>query len=466
MTATAFLGPDFLLDTEPARRLFHETAAPLPIIDFHNHLPAAEIAADRHWETLGELWLAHDHYKWRVMRWAGIDERRITGAAGWREKFDAFAEALPRAVANPVHHWSHLELWRHFGLDGTVLGPQTAPEVWETANARLAEPGFGARGLLARMRVELVGTTDDPLDDLSHHAALAGGDVRVIPTFRPDPAMQVGAAGFAGYVDRLEAATHPIRGFDDLVGALAMRLDHFVAHGCRATDHGIDHLELGAELDPAGCNAALEAGRRGAPVAAATAAGFRTALLVALGRACAARGLVMQLHLGALRNTRSRLVETVGRDAGADSIRDAALAAPLNALLDRLDSTGELPRMVLYGLDPARNPVLVTTAGNFQDGSVPGKIQPGTAWWFNDQLDGMEAQMRTLAQMGLISTFLGMLTDSRSFLSFPRHEYFRRLLCRLIGRWQVDGHIPGDAATAEALVRDICHDNARRWFAA
>ncbi|WP_323768294.1 glucuronate isomerase [Marinovum sp.] len=459
-----FLNDDFLLDTPEARRLFHDIARDLPIVDYHNHLPPAEIAQDQRWDELGTLWLGHDHYKWRVMRWAGVEERLITGDADPRDKFDAFARVMPKLVANPVHHWSHLELWRYFGLDGTVLSAETADRVWDVTRERLAEPGYGAQGLLSKMKVELVGTTDDPLDSLEHHAALKEAPWRVVPTFRPDPAMKIDTREFAGWIARLEEMTHPIASFDDLVGALEMRLDHFVAHGCRASDHGIDRLDAGPEVPSATLDAALDAARAGRAVTGEDAAAWRAALLVALGRAYAKRDLVMQMHVNVLRSNRSRLLETLGRDVGADSIRDIGLAEPMNALLDRLDRTGELPRMVLYGLDPARNPAIVTTAGNFQDGSVPGKVQAGTGWWFNDQLDGMEEQIRVLSQMGLISTFLGMLTDSRSFLSFPRHEYFRRLFCRIVGRWQVEGHVPDDRQAMDDLVRDVCYRNARDWF--
>ena len=432
---TRFLDQDFLLDTPTAKKLFFDVAQDLPIIDYHNHLPPAEIAADRSWDTLGEMWLGHDHYKWRVMRWAGIEEARVTGAASWREKFDAFAEAIPRAVLNPVHHWSHLELWRYFGLEGTVLSPQTADHVWETANEQLSGAAFSAQGLLRQMKVELVGTTDDPLDALEHHAALEGCDIRVVPTFRPDKSVQIEAPGFAAYLDQLEALTHPIRSFEDLVAALILRLDHFVAHGCKAADHGINQLDAAEIPGAMALDSTLRAARAGQSVTPEAAAGHRAALFDALGRAYAARGLVMQCHMNVVRNGSSRLLQMIGPDAGGDSLRDTDMAGPLNRLLDRLDRDGQLPRMVLYGLDPARNPVLAATAGTFQDGSLPGKVQAGAAWWFNDTLDGMESQMRTLAQVGLLSTFLGMLTDSRSFLSFPRHEYFRRLLCRMIGRW-------------------------------
>ncbi|SLN23013.1 Uronate isomerase [Aquimixticola soesokkakensis] len=465
---SAFLNADFLLDTATARRLYHEVAADLPIIDYHNHLPPAEIAADHHWDNLGELWLAHDHYKWRMMRWAGIEEARVSGTASWHDKFNAYAQAMPRMVLNPVHHWSHLELWRYFDLDGTVLSPQTADAIWEQANAKLAEAGFGARGLLAKMKVEFVGTTDDPCDTLEHHAALRGAEGLVVaPSFRPDTALKVEAAEFAPYIDRLAGVTGaPIRDFDALVGAMVTRLDHFVAHGCKASDHGLELLDAGDEVSGATLDdilrRRLDTGMDS--VTSDEAASLRAALLVALGRAYAERDIVMQLHIGPLRNTSSRLLHAKGRDAGGDGVRDRAIAEPLNALLDRLDRTNELPRTVLYCVDATKNAILTTTAASFQDGSVAGKVQVGTGWWHADQLDGMERQMIDLTQMGLISTFLGMLTDSRSFLSFPRHEYFRRLLCRLIGRWAETGHLPDDPQALEGLVRDISYTNARRWF--
>jgi len=465
-----FLGPDFLLDTETAQRLFHEVAAGLPIIDFHNHLPPDDIAADRGWENLGEAWLAHDHYKWRLMRWAGIEERLVTGPADWRARFDAFAAVMPRAYGNPVHHWAHLELWRYFGLEGTVLSSATSRAVWEAADARLARPEFRARGLLARMKVELVATTDDPADDLAHHRAFAaegGTGLRMIPSFRPDRALALADAGFPAWLERLAAAAGcpPIRSFDDLLGALTLRLDVFAALGARAADHGIDHLFDGDERGAAALDAMLARRLSGAMPDGAETADWQASLLAALGRAYHERDMVMQMHIGVLRNSRSRLFDRMGRDAGGDSIRDEALARPLNRLLDRLDRTDQLPRTILYALDPARLAVTTTTAGNFQDGSRGGKVQAGTAWWFNDQLDGMEAQMRLFANTGLFGSFLGMLTDSRSFLSFPRHEYFRRLLCRILGRWAEDGLVPPDPEPMEALVRAVCYTNARDWFA-
>ncbi len=462
-----FLNADFLLDTATARRLYHEVAADLPIIDYHNHLPPSEIAADQHWETLGQLWLEHDHYKWRAMRWAGIDEARVSGNAGWREKFDAYAQAMPDMIMNPVHHWSHLELWRYFGLEGTILSPDTADMVWETANARLGEAQFGARGLLLQMKVEFVGTTDDPLDTLEHHRALMNDpDLTVAPSFRPDKALQIEAPHFANYIADLAALTGiEITTFDALEAALLQRLDHFVAHGCKASDHGLDFFDAGEEVSASVLDDILRRRLTGLDrITSDEASSLRAALFTALGRAYAARDVMMQLHIGSLRNTSSRLMGTKGRDSGGDSIGDRAIAEPLNVLLDRLDRSDALPRTVLYCVDATKNAVLTTTAASFQDGSVAGKVQVGTAWWHNDQLDGMERQITELAQMGLITPFLGMLTDSRSFLSFPRHEYFRRLFCRMVGRWVETGHIPDAPEIHDRLIRGVCYENARKQF--
>ncbi|WP_186395225.1 glucuronate isomerase [Stappia sp. TSB10GB4] len=463
-----FLGDDFLLSSDSAAWLYHEVAAPLSIVDYHNHLPPADIAADTRWDTLGRIWLEGDHYKWRAMRWAGIDERLITGEADFREKYQAFAAAMPRFAGNPLYHWSHLELARCFGMVGVVLDARSADAVWDEANRQLAAPSHSARGLLRAMKVELVGTTDDPCDTLEHHIALKGDAAlgfRMVPSFRPDRAFKIELDGFPAYLERLgEVAGTAIRSFEDLIGALTARLDHFVAAGCRASDHGIEILRQGRDSGAARLDAILAKRLAGGALAEDEVADFQTSVLLALGRAYASRNLVMQLHIGAIRNTRSRLFAGIGPDAGGDSIADLPLAGPLNALLDGLDRTGELPRTILYCLDPTRNEVIVTTAGNFQDGTVAGKVQAGSGWWFNDQLDGMARQMTQLAQMGLLSTFVGMLTDSRSFLSFPRHEYFRRLLCDMIGGWLDQGLMPPDREMAAGLVADICYGNARRWF--
>lgn len=462
-----FLGPDFLLNSDAAQKLYHEYAADLPIVDYHNHLPPQEIAENRKWDNIGELWLGHDHYKWRLMRWAGFSEERITGKASWRQKFDAFAQTMPQCVGNPMYHWSHLELWRYFGLEGTVFSPETADKCWETANAQLGRPEFSARGLLERMNVELVGTTDDPTDTLEHHEAMLDADLsfKVVPSFRPDKAIKIEADGFAAYLEKLSAVSGvSINGFEDLVDALVKRLDRFVELGCRASDHGLDILRAGKETTASRLDAILKKRLGGSTLEEDEIADFQNAMLVELGRAYASRDLVMQLHIGPLRNTRTRLFDALGPDTGGDSMNDLAIAGALNALLDRLDRTDELPRTILYCLDPTKNAMLAATAGNFQDGSVPGKVQAGAAWWFNDQLDGMEHQLTQLAQMGLLSRFVGMLTDSRSFLSFPRHEYYRRLVCRMVGGWMEEGAMPPDYDLAGGLIEDICYRNAKRWF--
>ncbi|TVP51179.1 MAG: glucuronate isomerase, partial [Halomonas sp.] len=464
-----YLHADFLLDTETARRLYHDVAADLPIIDYHNHLPPEEVANNRAWDNLGDLWLSHDHYKWRVMRWAGVPESHITGSATDKEKFTAFAQILPKTIGNPMHHWSHLELWRYFGDEGKLINGDSAEDIWQTTQAKLSQPDFRAQGLLKKMKVELIGTTDDPLDSLEHHQAFAASPhkdgLAMVPTFRPDRALAIEGPGFSAYIDKLESLTgQPISTFEHLVSALTDRLEYFIANGCRATDHGIGQLEQADELSASQLDAILEKGRQGKALAPNEAESFRMAVLVELGRAYARADLVMQLHIGPLRNNSTQIFRAAGSDSGADAIQDKPIAEPLNKLLDRMDSTNELPRTILYALDPSKNPIIVTTAGNFQGGGIAGKVQAGTAWWFNDQLDGMENQMNQLAQMGLLSTFTGMLTDSRSFLSFPRHEYFRRLLCRIIGRWVAEGLAPNDHKLLDEITADICYHNARRWF--
>ncbi len=465
---TQFLGPDFLLDTPMAKRLYHDVAAPLPIVDFHNHLDPADIQNDRKWDNLGQIWLEGDHYKWRAMRWAGEPENLITGDADYRAKYDAFVRTITQSYGNPLYHWSHLEMFRYFDLEGTVLTPDTADRVWDQANEMLAGDEFGARGLLRQMNVEFVATTDDPCDTLEHHVALASGaspGFITAPSFRPDTAIKIEMPGFADYIARLSKTVGAeITDFDGLMAALEQRLDHFVSLGCRAADHGIDVLRLGAPTPPAQLDVILQKRLDGATLSEDEIARFQTAVLANLGAAYAARDLVMQMHIGASRNNRSATYETLGADVGVDSMGDRPIAAPLNGLLDRIERAGKLPRTILYCLDPTKNEIIITTAGNFQGDGIAGRVQPGTAWWFNDQLDGMERHMTQLSQMGLLFQFLGMLTDSRSFLSFPRHEYFRRLLCQMVGRWAATGAIPDDFAAMETLIRNCCYDNAKRWF--
>ncbi|WP_068088695.1 glucuronate isomerase [Polycladidibacter stylochi] len=464
-----FLGKDFLLETEAARKLYHEFAAPCPIVDYHNHLDTKAIAEDHRFSDIGDVWLAGDHYKWRAMRWAGVSEENITGkTTSFRDKFNAYASVMPKFVGNPLYHWTHLEMYRYFGLDGTVLSDKTADKVWDACNAKLALPEFSARGLLQQLNVKMLGTTDDPADSLVYHAQIMDDDsidMVVRPTFRPDAAVKIEKPGFAAYVERLgEAAGLRITSYDKLLEALLNRLDHFEAHGCRASDHGLDVMRFAPVPGAAELERTFKAGLAGTPLDEEDVTAYQSALQVFLAKEYAKRGWVMQLHIGATRNNRSRLFKALGPDVGVDGISDEETAIPLNAFLDTLDQENLLPRTVLYSLDPNKNEIIVTTAGNFQDGTVAGKVQAGTGWWHNDQLDGMERQMTALAQMGLLSQFLGMLTDSRSFLSFPRHEYFRRLLCKMVGEWMEKGHIPADYELAGGLVRDVCYGNAARWF--
>lgn len=462
-----FLTDDFLLDTEMARRLYHGHAADQPIFDYHCHLPPADIARDHRFANLTEVWLKGDHYKWRALRWNGVEERLITGEASDLEKFRAWAATVPQTLGNPLYHWTHLELRRPFGITDTLLSAQTADDIWARANELLAQPEFSARGILTQMRVRMVGTTDDLADDLGHHAAIAadpGFDVKVLPSFRPDRAFKLQAAGYVDYLDTLgRAADVEITDMATLYRALERRLDHFAAHGCRIADHGLDRVVYG-EASEAELNAILQRRLAGQLPSEAEQARFTTAVLVFLGREYHRRDWAQQYHMGALRNNSTRGFGDLGPDTGFDSIGDRAIAEPLSRLLDAQDRDGQLPRTVLYCLNPTHNEVLATMAGNFQGGGIPGKVQFGSGWWFNDQLDGMQRQMTQLAQLGLLSRFVGMLTDSRSFLSFTRHEYFRRLLCRMVGRWAAEGEVPDDEALLGEMVRNICFDNARRYF--
>lgn len=462
-----FLGPDFLLDTPASRRLYHEIAAPLPIVDFHNHLDPAAIAENRSWESIGEIWLEGDHYKWRVMRWNGIPEDLVTGSASYREKFNAFAETVPHCAGNPLYHWTHLELQRYFGWSG-VFGSGTADEVWDLANDALASPGHSARGLLGQMNVVYVGTTDDPADDLSAHAAAQNDpafQIGIAPSFRPDKALAPTTPGFAAYCRALgEACGFAVDSFETLIAALVSRLDYFVSFGCKAADHALNDLPPFEKRSLRELDIVLRSGQNGWPMSRQDEADFKAAVLIELGEAYAERGIVMQYHIGALRNQNSKLFKALGPDTGGDGMSDTTVGASLNAILDKINSRKGLPRTILYCLNPTLNEMMVTIAGNFQDGSEPGKIQSGPAWWFNDQLDGMERHLNQVAQMGLLSRFVGMLTDSRSFLSFPRHEYYRRLVCRMVGRWVDDGSLPDHPDLTDGLIRRICFENARDWF--
>lgn len=462
-----FMTEDFLLDTEFARRLYHDYAKDQPIFDYHCHLPPQQIAENYRFANLYDIWLKGDHYKWRAMRANGVPEAFCTGDASDREKFDAWARTVPHTIGNPLYHWTHLELRRPFSITDTLLSEKTADDIWERCNALLAQDDFTARGIMQQMNVKMVGTTDDPLDDLQHHRALAQDgsfSVKVLPSWRPDKAFNIEAEGFLAWIEKLESLTDiSVRRFDDLRSALSKRLDYFADHGCKVSDHALD-VVLYAEADDATLDAILAARRAGNAPDAQAIAQFKTAVLVWLGGEYARRGWVQQYHIGALRNTNRRQFELLGPDVGFDSINDQPLAEPLAKLLGAQNLHNALPKTILYCLNPRDNEVLATMAGNFQGEGEAGKMQFGSAWWFNDQLDGMQRQMTQLAQIGLLSRFVGMLTDSRSFLSYTRHEYFRRLLCQMIGRWVENGEAPGDEALLGQMVQNICFNNARDYF--
>jgi glucuronate isomerase len=458
---------DFLLQNEPARRLYHQYARKLPIIDYHNHLPPEEIASNRNFSNLTEIWLKGDHYKWRAMRALGVDENLITGKAGNHDKFKAWAACVPKTLRNPLFHWSHLELKRVFEVD-QYLNPKNADEIYRHCNNLLQTPEFSTRGILKKFKVELVGTTDDPCDSLEHHRELAHSEsaIKVAPTFRPDRALQINRpVAFIAWLQQLEKSTgKSIHTLEDFLEALEARVNFFHAHGCRCADHGLPKMPVPAKFTQAmkvEFNAFLQAGGEKAfsdPDA------FAGALLLELCRMYHARGWVQQFHLGSIRNNNSRLIASIGADAGADSIGDYPQANTLALFLDALDRENQLPKTILYNLNPADNEVFAAMCGNFQGDDIPGKIQFGSGWWFLDQKDGMEKQINALSNLGILSTFIGMTTDSRSFLSFPRHEYFRRVLCNLLGQDVEQGLLPTDETWLGELVEDICYHNARRYF--
>lgn len=466
-----FLCEDFLLHSDIARRLYHDYAADMPIYDYHCHLNPREIAENRRFDNLGQIWLEGDHYKWRGMRSAGIPEQLITGRdSSDYEKYQAWAKTVPMTLGNPLYHWTHLELRRPFGITGKVFGPETAQSIWNEANEKLAQPEFSARGIMQQMNVHMVGTTDDPADSLEYHRQIAQDDsfdIEVRPSWRPDRAFKIELDGFTDYIAKLrQSADVDICRFSDLLTALESRLVHFAQHGCVASDHGIEILRYAPVPDESVLDTILQKRLAGEIPDETATAQFATAVLVWLGKQYAKRGWVMQLHIGALRNNNTRMFKLLGADSGFDSIGDAPVAYPLSRLLDEMDKTDELPRTILYCLNPRDNEVLATMIGNFQGGGIAGKVQFGSGWWFNDQKDGMQRQLEQLSQLGLLSRFVGMLTDSRSFLSYTRHEYFRRILCNMLGTLAVNGEIPADENMLGQMVRDICFNNAQRYFSA
>lgn len=464
-----FIHPDFLLDTKSAARLYHDHAEAQPIIDYHGHLSPRDVAEDRRFDNLTRVWLAGDHYKWRAMRACGVDERYITGSASDREKFEMWARTVPKTVRNPLYHWTHLELARPFGLANVLLCGKTAQAVWDECGALLATEAFSAQGILKAMNVEVVCTTDDPIDSLEYHRAYAAGrnksKAKLVPAWRPDRVLAVeDGAAFMAYVKKLEGAANcEIKSFAGLVEALRLRHAYFHVNGCRLSDHGLE-TAYADDFTPTGIEKTFEKLRRGEPLSADDIGPFKSAMLYELAVMDHEKGWVQQLHLGALRNTNSRMKRALGPDSGFDAIGDFEIARPLAKFLDRLDAVDRLPKTVLYNLNPRDNELMAALAGCFEDGRIPGKVQFGPAWWFLDQMDGMTRQLEALSYLGLLSLFVGMTTDSRSLLSFPRHEYFRRLLCRILGREMEQGLIPDDFELVGATVADISYHNAKRYF--
>ena len=459
-----FITDDFLLGTDAARELYRRYAAPEPIYDYHCHVPQEQIEANHQFADLADIWIGGDHYKWRAMRANGASERLCSGDAPGREKFGAFVEALQQAIGNPLYHWSHLELARYFGISDTIK-PESADSIWERANAKV--PDLRVGDILAASRVALVCTTDDPADSLDCHARIRASALRtrVYPTFRPDRALGVSdPVSFNGWVERLAgAARTTIRSFDDLMSALKRRHDDFHAAGARISDHGLE-VALAEPCTRAEAGAIFDAARSGRAAGPADAARYGSYLMLEFGRWDAARGWTKQLHLGALRNVNSRLLRSAGPNTGFDSIGDFRQAVPLGRYLDRLAAAGELPKIVIYNLNPADNYVFASMAGNFQEGPLAGRVQFGSAWWFLDQKEAMEWQISALANIGLLGRFVGMLSDSRNFLCYTRHEYFRRVLCGLLGSQIEGGLLPADMGLVGGLVRRVCFSNARDFF--
>ena len=459
-----FMDENFLLDNEPAVRLFHDHAKHMPIFDYHCHINVNEICEDKRYENLTQVWLYGDHYKWRAMRLNGVPEEYITGNASDYDKFLAYARTVADAVGNPLYHWTHLELQRFFDIY-EPLNEETASKIWEKANKVLAE-GLTTRQMILRSNVKTICSTDDPADDLYYHKKLREEGtfpVRVMPTFRPDNALEISAPGFLPYVNRLEQVCgKKIGSASELMGALRDRLTYFEAAGCRLSDHGMTAVPFQPVTEEQ-ANSIFKKAAGGENITPVMAEQFKTFMLRELAGEYYRRGMIMQLHMGPMRRVNSIMTEKLGADCGFDSINDQAVAEPLGRFLDSVNQTG-MPKVILYNLNPKDSYVLASMLGNFAEGGIPGKMQFGSAWWFNDTKDGMEAQMKALANLGMLSQFVGMLTDSRSFTSYPRFEYFRRILCNLIGTWMENGEIAYDMDRMGRMIENICYNNIVRYF--
>ena len=460
-----FMDSEFLLQTDTAKMLYHDAAETMPIFDYHNHLNQKAILEDSQMDNLTQVWLGGDHYKWRAMRAMGVPEELITGNGSDYDKFLAWARTIENSIGNPLYHWTHLELQRYFGITAP-LSEATAKQIWDSANEQMRSKEFSVRNLILRQNVKYMCTTDDPADDLEAHKALKNENFgcTVLPTFRPEKAMAIEKPGYADYIAKLsEVSGVDIKNVDDLMKALEKRMDYFISVGCVVTDHSLE----GCFYQPAtveDVDRVMKKRLEGEELTAAECGMYKGYVMIALGKMYARKNIVMQLHIGALRNNSSRQLAAIGVDSGFDSMDDIKYASYLSTMLNEMDKENLLPKTVLYSLNPNDNEMLASMAGNFQGGGIRGKMQFGTAWWFNDHKPGMEAQLTVLSSIGLLSPFIGMLTDSRSFLSFPRHEYFRRILCNVVGNWVENGEYPNHPDFLKEMINNISYNNAYNYF--
>jgi len=461
-----FMDKNFMLNSEPAERLYHEYAANLPIIDYHNHLPPEEISGNINFNNLTKVWLKGDHYKWRAMRANGIDEKFITGSASDYEKFEKWAETVPYTLRNPLYHWTHLELQRYFGIN-EILNPSTAKDIFAKTETMLQSPDYSVHNLIKKMNIEVLCTTDDPADDLANHIKLAGEDLnfKTLPAWRPDKAMNAeNPVAYNEYINKLGAAANvEIKTIDDLIAALQKRHDFFASIGCKISDHGIEEF-YAEDFTHSEIDVMFKKVRRGIGLDQSELLKFKSFMLLEFARMDHSKGWVQQFHYGVLRNNNSRMFAKLGPDTGYDSIGDFKVAAKMVKFLNKLNNEEKLAKTILYNINPGDNEMIATMLGNFNEGPSAGKIQFGAGWWFLDQKQGMIEQMNSLSALGLLSKFVGMLTDSRSFLSFPRHEYFRRIMCNLLGEDMKNGEIPNDFDLVGGIVQDISYNNAKRYF--
>ncbi|WKG29134.1 glucuronate isomerase [Priestia aryabhattai] len=461
-----FMDDNFLLTNETAAHLYNTYAKDMPIIDYHCHLNPQEVYENKQFKTLTNVWLDGDHYKWRLMRANGIEEEKITGSASDYEKFLAWAKTVPMTIGNPLYHWTHLELKRFFNID-EILNEQTAPFIWEKANEKLRSGKFGARDLITRSNVKVICTTDDPTDSLEYHMKLRdvqGFETQVLPSFRPDKGLEINQEGFKSWIAKLQdCSNRSIHTYDDLLKALESRARFFHSMGGRLSDHALNKMVYTKTSKEEVSEIFLKA-LKGEGVSTEEESKYKSYTLIFLGKLYNELGWAMQFHLHALRNNNTKMFRQLGPDTGYDSMYDGQVAEPLVQLLDQMDVQNSLPKTILYSLNPKDNYVLASIIGSFQGDGIPGKLQLGTAWWFNDQREGMLEQMKALSNIGLFSRFIGMLTDSRSFLSYTRHEYFRRLVCSLIGTWVEEGEVPNDQQLLEQIVKGICYENAKEYF--